>query len=81
MREIKIILEEDRLPSDIHGMTSERDGVYYVLLNAEDQTERKEAAFLHELLHIYREDFKSGKTVDEIETEVRKELRAIKQYI
>lgn len=28
-----------------------------------------------------REDFKSGKTVDEIETEVRKELRTIKQYI
>lgn len=33
------------------------------------------------ILEEDRKDFKSGKTVDEIETEVRKELKVIKQYI
>lgn len=81
MREIKILLEEESLPTGAHGVTAASDGIYYIVLNRDDDTGRKEAAFLHELLHIYRRDFESKKSVDEIEIEIRKELEAIKEYI
>lgn len=81
MRKLTILLENMDMPEDIQGATSKKNDTFYMLINAKASKEEQAAAFLHEMLHIYRRDFESDQSVDEIEIEVRKELKVIKQYL
>lgn len=75
MRLINIQLSEEPLPDDIHGATMEiKENSYLILLNSNSPTPRKTAAFLHEMLHIYRDDYKSTESSAKLETRHHAEL-------
>lgn len=82
-RKMKIELAETALPDPIDGATV-NDGKrqdFLVVLNSEKDDLRRAAAFLHEMLHIYHNDFESSKSAAEIERERDTELKAIARFI
>lgn len=81
MRKLTILLENMDMPEEIQGATSKKNDTFYMLINAKASKEEQAAAFLHEMLHIYRRDFESDKSVDEIENSIRDDLRKIKEYL
>lgn len=67
-REIKVSVKEAHLPASIKGLCSQcSEDEYIILLRDELTDQEKEKAFIHEMLHIYRDDF-SGHSVGEIES-------------
>ena len=64
MREIKIQLFHEHFPVDsAFGMAClDTSGVYMVIINADLPEAEQEKAFLHEMLHIYRDDFTRAQT-------------------
>jgi hypothetical protein len=82
-RKMQIELAEIALPDPFDGATV-NDGKsqdFLVLINSEKDDLRRAAAFLHEMLHIFRGDFESSKSAAEIERELDTELKAIAQFI
>lgn len=75
MKEIKIQLYHKHFPVDGGaGMVCTDDsGVYMVIINADLPEEEQEKTFLHEMLHIYRDDFSRVKAegVQAIEAQAR----------
>ncbi len=75
MKEIKIQLYHKHFPVDgVAGMACTDDnGVFMVIINADLPEEEQEKAFLHEMLHIYRDDFTRAKSlgVQEVEAQIR----------
>ena len=62
------IVREVDLPYDVKAMTSPSpDGVYNIYINAKLTYEARRKAYLHELRHIWREDFASDNPVAELE--------------
>ena len=61
----------EHLPEDIHAFVSEESkGHYMIVIRAEDSPQEQEKAFLHEMRHIYRNDFHSIHSADTIESMV-----------
>lgn len=82
-RKMKIDLAEMELPDSFDGATV-NDGKsqdFLVLINSKENDMRRAAAFLHEMLHIYHNDFESSKSAAEIECERDAELKAIARLI
>ena len=80
MKKITIYLYETELPEDIEGVTSPNKGQensYTIMIDSKQTETGRAAAFLHEMLHVYRDDFNSGKTVQQIETETEELMRMI----
>ena len=75
MREIKIHLFHEHFPVDggASMVCTDDSGVFMVIINADLPEEEQEKAFLHEMLHIYRDDFTRVKTenVQAIEAQAR----------
>lgn len=70
VRRLNVHLAKVDLPDGMRGACclSNRGG-YYIIINTNLTAEEQEKAFIHEALHIWHDDFNSGKTVQEIETE------------
>lgn len=80
MRKFTVYLHEVELPEGIDGATSPNKGEeksYTILLDSKQNDIERAATFLHEMLHIYRRDFESGKTVQQIEAETHAVLYQI----
>lgn len=79
MTKITIYMDAQDLPADVHGaITKDDTGTYYVLLNTNDSSDRRQQAFLHEMLHIYRGDLnKDGADVSELEGAAHAETPAL----
>lgn len=78
-RDIQIKILYDNLPEGVNGMCTKcgSDKEAYMIILDSKQAERQQAlAFLHEALHIYRQDFTSGKTAQEIEAEAHAFIEA-----
>ena len=76
-REINITLHTVPLPDGIYGgVTQDKNGGYAVFVNADKTEDEQAAAFLHEMLHVYRRDLEApaGITAAEIEAEHRAAL-------
>jgi len=57
------------LPCEVRGSYCENsDGTFSVFLNARHSEHRQRKAFLHEMAHIYFDDFQSDTDIDKIET-------------
>lgn len=72
-RVFSVRLHYENLPDSVNGavaLDSEDPEKYTILVNQNKSEDAQREAFLHEMLHIYRRDFESGKTVDQIEREV-----------
>ena len=77
-RELKIRLVRSDGPETIHGATAQmRDDTgekYAVWINSSRTGKCGAATWLHEMLHIYHDDFSDTRPVKEIEKERRSEL-------
>jgi len=73
-RTIKINMTYKEMPETVNAITGydEKRGQYFTIINESKDAKTQEAAFLHEMKHIYREDFTSGKTAAEIELEAHR---------
>lgn len=71
---LKTIIASD-MPDGIHGFVSEIESNNYVIfINQNMSKDKQTKTFLHECLHIWRNDFYSGKSVQQIEAETHYEL-------
>ena len=86
LRRISIKQGEAAFPESVHGLTlltaktDERED-YTVLINSSLNSRRQAATFLHEMLHIFHEDFDGKRAVKEIEAERRAELRELLEIL
>lgn len=71
-----VIVKMEDLPHRIHGLTvesfSDGEPFYTVILNSRDTFETNQKAYLHEVGHIYGEDFDSFDSLENIESERHK---------
>ena len=79
-RQFKIDLATAPLPEKVDAVSVETDsGNYIVCLNSEKPSDNQTAGFLHEMLHIFHDDFNSPEPVANIEADRQAELlRVIK---
>lgn len=82
-RKMKIDLAEAALPDSMNGVTLNEGGSqdYLVAINSNKGDLQRAATFLHEMLHIYHDDFNSTRSAAEIEIEREAELKAIARLI
>ena len=75
MRELSITIDEAELPPSVRGeCAKDADGRFYIVINkCLSETERVKT-FLHEMLHIYHDDFASEEPVAAIEAARHLEL-------
>lgn len=78
-RTVKLQLITAPLPPGIHGASATGDGQRFtVLINEDDDPERQEQAFLHEMPHIWRRDHdRPGADVNRLEQERHAELERL----
>lgn len=84
MNGTKVRIIEADLPEGIRGLTAQpKGGDCIVMISTGTDKDRQAAAFLHECLHIWQgmHGEIDGKTVDQIETDTRRDLRRILQYL
>ena len=78
MREIKIHLFHEHFPVDggASMVCTDDSGVFMVIINADLPEEEQEKAFLHEMLHIYNDDFERvlSEGIQRIETDAHEQL-------
>lgn len=76
-RRVSLRIIKTELPEDIKGVCSVcSDGSYLILINQDLDEREQEASFLHEMLHIYHNDFDSDMSIHEIENK-RHGMRAV----
>lgn len=74
----KVSVAEIDLPESINGAITETAAREYTIAIRKGMTEdEKAAAFLHEMLHIYHDDFNSGLKADQIESDRHAELERL----
>ena len=67
---LKLRLIWAELPRSVHGMSTRDGDTYTVVINAADDPDQQQAAYIHELLHIWHHDHdKTGADVDRLEAE------------
>lgn len=72
MRELNIHLYTEPLPETVRGVVTENQGYYIICINNLLSEEEQQQAFIHEMLHIYNNDFNSGDSVQAIEERTHK---------
>lgn len=77
MRELRIKLLHEHFPvGDVVGMvTQDNQGNYMIVINADLSPEKQEESFLHEMRHIYRNDFQRVRA-GEVEEEAHGKIRS-----
>lgn len=81
MREIALRLFHEIMPEGVHGMVAEDHGKYMVVINANESPDEQAKAFLHEMLHIYNDDFNlvADEGVQSIESRTHEQLARLLQ--
>lgn len=74
---LQIQIKTAELPQTVHGLTTQQAGAYTIYINEDQTQDEQAAAFLHECLHIYHDDFNSTRTAGELEEERHAELKRI----
>lgn len=81
-RDISIRIISCDLPDEIHGASLPTNGGVLIMVNHKDSEDRQAAAFLHEMLHVWRRDHaKTGANVHEIEEDCREEMRRLFAFL
>ena len=66
------------LPETVHGVLQQTEkDTYTIFINSDQTDDERAAAFLHECLHIYHNDFASQESADSIEKARHAELKRI----
>lgn len=80
MRNISLSIAQQQLP--VPGLVAQKaEDDYTIILNTDLPDTERAAAFLHEMLHIWHNDFASGKSVDQIEQERHVEMERILEIL
>lgn len=74
---LQIQIKTAKLPQTVHGLTTQQAGAYTIYINEDQTQDEQAAAFLHECLHIYHDDFNNTRTAGELEEERHAELKRI----
>ena len=77
MQDFTIRVSEQNI--NVHGISAPTGSGYTVLLNANDSEERRLAALLHEIIHIWHGDHYAADDLQEIEAHRRQELLSFLQ--
>lgn len=77
MNELNMVIERAQLPAAVKGITVKNHNSIKVFVNSGLSKDEQAAAFLHECLHIWNNDFNSGKAASEIEESTHKQLKRI----
>ena len=77
-KSFKVSIAETAFPEKVSGSVTEvEDGEYIICLHKGMTEDERTAAFLHEMLHIYHDDFRSGLSVRQNEAERHAELERL----
>ena len=77
VKDIRVQVYAEHLPDGGHGMIIDADnGEYLMVINEDDPEDVQRTAFLHEMLHIYNDDFERvlSDGIQRIETETHEQL-------
>ena len=81
-RTITIRLVTREMPEAISGFCQKKgDDSYLVILNDRDGEPRTAGSFIHEMLHIYHDDYSKDLPADKIELERIKETRLLLEHL
>lgn len=76
------IRTDDRMPQGMDGIISIINGTDIITINGNERPIEQLAAFLHEAVHLWRDDLgRSNKTAEEIEAECESDLIKACRYI
>ena len=77
-RTVTVRIIKADLPETVNGMCMKnKDDGFVVFLNDKATEIRQASGFLHEMLHIWHDDYNSECPMDQIEAERHKELKDI----
>lgn len=65
------------LPESVNGLTVNTNDIYNIYVNNKLDPDSQAAAFLHEMLHIWNNDFDSQEEADQIELRTHEQLKRI----
>ena len=82
MNNIEIVINKASLPDSINGCTVfDDDHAYKIYINDTLSPDEQAAAFLHEMLHVWNNDFNSNEAADHIEKNTHEQLKRISDII
>ena len=77
-RKINLTIAKERLPESIKAFSSKRGDQDYLIVIGDDLTDDEATkAFIHECLHIWRDDYGKFERATNIEADVRKEIKRL----
>lgn len=80
MKELNITIDKNSFPVSIKGfIVKDDDTTYRIFINDTLDSDDQAAAFLHECLHIWNDDFNSNDSADHIEQRTHKQLKRISE--
>ena len=77
IKDIHVQVFRGRLPEGAHGFVIDgNQGPFLIMLNSADPEDEQRRAFLHEMLHIYNDDFERvlSEGIQRIETDAHEQL-------
>lgn len=77
-REFNIRVFREHLPAGAHGMAAPDNDGYMIVVNADESPDKQAETFLHEMLHIWNDDFNDPVgNVQVIEARTHRQLRRL----
>lgn len=77
IKDIHVQVFRGQLPEGAHGFVIDgNQGSFLIMLNSADPEDEQRRAFLHEMLHIYNDDFERvlSEGIQRIETDAHEQL-------
>lgn len=76
--DIRIQVFRDKLPQGAHGFViAAGAGSYQIMINAADPEDEQRSTFLHEMLHVYNNDFQTvaAEGIQSVEIRTHEQIR------
>lgn len=80
VKKINVQVYRAKMPESIHGtVTEDQAGKHMILINSEDSPDGQACAFLHEMLHLWNDDFNrvAVEGVQAVEARTHRQLRRL----
>lgn len=81
MDELRIRIFKAALPEGVNGLSCPDGNGYLIAVNSKVDELEQIAIIFHEVLHIWHDDFKNDRPVQEIEAQRHKELERILETV
>lgn len=82
MKKITLIIKEGKFPDSVKGATVALDeDTFQIWINDHLDPDEMAAAFLHEMLHVWNDDFDRDENADQVEERTHEQLKRISDII